>query len=289
MNKANQVHLSIHLEKFTNHLKSLNRSTSTLLAYHKDIDQLIQFVATRNKTLPHQVTATDISDFMESLRQNGYTNKSISRKTNSTKTFFRHLTTQGAIQINPAQSIIHPKYETKPPRILTKMEYRALRDTARHDTRISAIIELLLQTGIRIGELSRIKLEDIREDKLTINAHESHTTRVIPLNKPARHAVELYLNQRPDSDDPHLFITKTGRPLLVRNIRTSIDRYFRLAGIKNAKVNDLRHTWIAHQLKSGASAVLVSKLAGHKRLSTTEKYLKIIENQTNREPKLEEL
>jgi len=63
----------------------------------------------------------------------------------------------------------------------------------------------------------------------------------------------------------------------VRNIRTAIDRYFRLAGIKGAKVNDLRHTFIVEQLKAGTPLVYVSQLVGHKRITTTEKYLKLIE------------
>ena len=78
---------------------------------------------------------------------------------------------------------------------------------------------------------------------------------------------------------------------MIRNIRTAIDRYFRIAGIKGAKVNDLRHTWVAHQLQSGTSLLIVSKLAGHKRLSTTERYLQFIQNHSNAaaKVKLEEL
>jgi site-specific recombinase XerD len=61
--------------------------------------------------------------------------------------------------------------------------------------------------------------------------------------------------------------------LLIRNIRTSVDRYFRKAGLKGVKVNDLRHTFIAHQLKSGVQPEVVHKHVGHKRLSSTQKYL----------------
>ena len=75
----------------------------------------------------------------------------------------------------------------------------------------------------------------------------------------------------------------------MRNIRAAIDRYFRLAGIDNVKVNDLRHTFIAHQLMSGASVVFLQKLAGHKRLSTTEKYLDLVKDKVEETVKLEEL
>ena len=110
------------------------------------------------------------------------------------------------------------------------------------------------------------------------------------LNKPAADAIAKYLEIRPKSPSHSLFITKTGRPLLIRNIRTAIDRYFRIAGIKEAKVNDLRHTWVAHQLQSGVPLTMVSKLAGHKRLSTTERYLQFIPNHNGESKvKLEEL
>jgi len=175
------------------------------------------------------------------------------------------------------------------------MEYRALRDSARDDVRISAIIEILLQTGIRIGELARLKLSDSKFGEngklgeLHVPAGESYPERTVPLNKASETALKKYLAIRPDSKEETLFITKTGRPLLVRNIRTAIDRYFRLAGIKNAKVNDLRHTFVAHHLMSGTSLVLVSKLAGHKRLATTEKYLNLIQSRMDEPVKLEEL
>ncbi|GIW59102.1 MAG: hypothetical protein KatS3mg087_0168 [Patescibacteria group bacterium] len=197
---------------------------------------------------------------------------------------------------DPAYLITHPHYDTKPPRILSKTEYRALRDAAKHEPRMYAIIELLLQTGMRIGELANLKLEDIKlsestlQGEITVHDEEKHS-RVVPLNKSAENALKRYLDIRPEVKEQTVFITKTGRPLLVRNIRTAIDKYFKTAGIKNAKVNDLRHTFVAHHLMSGASILLISKIAGHKRISTTEKYLEFIEKEKEKEEKakLEEL
>ena len=101
--------------------------------------------------------------------------------------------------------------------------------------------------------------------------------------------MDNWLAIRPQTENPPLFVTKTGRPLLVRNIRTAIDRYFKLAGIENAKVNDLRHTFIAHHLAAGTPLTLIGKLVGHKRLSTTEKYLNLIKEKAPETIKLEEL
>ncbi|MDZ7587126.1 MAG: tyrosine-type recombinase/integrase [Patescibacteria group bacterium] len=263
-------------EQFINDLKKKGRSNSTILAYNKDVSQLIEFVTKDKVSFPQDITAEHIEAFKASLTTNNYTAKSISRKLNSIKTFCRFLISHDLIKDNPTTNITHPKYEIKPPRILSKMEYRSLRDVCREDIRLYAIIEILLQTGIRIGELANLSLNDIDTNKLDIKPFESHTQRDVPLNKPAQTALASYLTIRPKSRSNQVFITKTGKPFLIRNIRTAIDRYFKIADIKNAKVNDLRHTFIAHQLQSGTPLTLISKLVGHKRLSTTEKYLDIV-------------
>ncbi len=281
-------------QQFIGHLKGRSRASATILAYGKDIDQLVTYLTSENKQNAEDITTEDLQSFMNKLSKEGYTAKSISRKTNSTKTFFKFLKSGGLISDDPAISLEHPKFENKPPRILSKIEYRALRDAARGDIRISAVIELLLQTGIRIGELAKLSVEDLllegESPALNVPPGEGTTERNIPLNKPVVEAIKKYLEIRPKTPNKALFVTKTGRPLLVRNIRTAIDRYFKMAGIKDAKVNDLRHTWVAHHLASGTSLTLISKLAGHKRVSTTERYLQFIQGRsTESKVKLEEL
>ena len=210
------------------------------------------------------------------------------------KTFYRFLKTTGVIAVDPAGDIEHPKYDVKPPRILSKLEYRALRDACRGDVRTYAIVELFLQTGIRIGELANLMMGDVRDIELHIASQEGHQERMVPFNKAAKDAVNSWLDARGNppaggGKSTALFITKTGRPLLIRNIRTAIDRFFKIAGIEDAKVNDLRHTFIAHHLMSGTPITTISKLVGHKRLSTTEKYLEFIKDKHIEHVKLDEL
>lgn len=279
-------------QNFIQHLQDKGRANATVLAYGKDIDQLIEFAAKQNLTAPGHITTETIEQFKESLGQDNYTPKSISRKINSIKSFFRFLKSQSLITHNPANEISHPKVELTPPRILTKLEYRALRDACRNDDRVSAIVEILLQTGIRISELASLTHTDIDEGitKITIQSDRPHEARSIPLNLSASKSLAKYLKFRPKTKSDNLFVTKTGRPFLIRNIRAAIDRYFKLAGIDSAKVNDLRHTFIAEQLAAGTPLVYVSKLVGHKRLTTTEKYLKFLDNRLEKnEVKLQEL
>ena len=281
--------------KFIEDLQSKGRSEATVIAYSKDIEQLLNFFSKEGISSIEDTTIENLEKYKQSLQDNNYTPKSISRKINSTRTFYRYLLDNSMIQDNPSEKLAHPKFETKPPRVLTEMEYRALRDVSRVDVRLYSIVEILLQTGIRIGELAGLTLDDIRKSKdgridyLYIRAAGSHLQRKVPLNKSAKKAIDEYLELRPETEDDTLFVTKNGRPLLVRNIRTAIDKSFEKAGIKNAKVNDLRNTFIAHHLANGVSLVVVSKLVGHKRLSTTEKYLNLIKMQKEDQKSLKEL
>lgn len=265
--------------QFEQHLKDEGKARATVIAYTKDIEQLADFAEKKGITDPHALVSEDIDEFKDLLKKQRYTGKSISRKINSIKAFFRFLVNQGALNENPAEVIVHPKYEQAPPRVLSKLEYRALRDACRGDARIYAIVELLLQSGMRISELANLQVEDIDFERnvVSIQAQNSRAARKVPMNTAARGALMDYLKIRPRARERTLFLTKTCRPFLVRNIRTAIDRYFRLAGIKDAKVNDLRHTFIVEQLKAGTPLVYISQLVGHKRITTTEKYLKLID------------
>ncbi len=265
--------------RFRQHLEASGRAHATVIAYSKDVEQIIQFLAGKSKTSLSDIAADDIEAFKELLKHQRYTGKSVSRKINSIKSFFRFVISDGLVTDNPAEVIVHPKYDQTPPRILSKLEYRALRDACRSDIRIYAIVEVLLQTGMRISELSTLQVSevDLERNVIFIKAQNSRESRKVPLNTAAREALEEYLNVRPRAREKTVFLTKTCRPFLVRNIRTAIDRYFRLAGIKEGKVNDLRHTFIIEQLKAGTPLVYVSQLVGHKRITTTEKYLKLIE------------
>ncbi|MFH1899347.1 MAG: tyrosine-type recombinase/integrase [Patescibacteria group bacterium] len=275
--------LEITHKKFVDQLKSEGKSEATVVAYNKDIEQIVTFVAKDGVLDVEDLKIENLQAFMNSLVEQNYTPKSISRKTNAARTFIKYLTKEGYIKVDISDQLKHPKLDIKAPRILSKLEYRALRDSAKDDSRSYAMIEVLLQTGATISELAGIKLEnlDIKDEAKTlfIGKKNNRIERTVPLNKAVVEAIKKYVDgARPKVEKTtHLFITKTGRPLLVRNIRSTIDRYFKIAGVEGAKVNDLRHTFVAHHLRNGFNITLLSKIAGHKRVSTTERYLQYIE------------
>jgi integrase/recombinase XerC len=272
--------------QFLESLRVAGKAPATVVAYSKDVEQFTEFLFRRAKSDPKQVDAQDFDDYKEELKTLRYSEKSVSRKLNSLKSFFRFLKDQDIIAVNPVKQIKHPKLQVSAPRILTQMEFRALRDTVKKDRRMHAIVELLLQTGIRISELASLKVEDISLTKkqLYIGAQGSHGSRIVPLNNAAVEALKLYSEIRPRTKERIFFLTKSCRPFLVRNIRSAIDRAFKLAGVRDAKVNDLRHTFIVEQLSAGVPLVNVSRIVGHKRVSTTEKYLQYLETGIMHQP-----
>src|SRR3989338_8833072 len=116
------------INSFIQNLEKEGKSRYTIIAYKKDLEQFVGHLVSEEKTDIRKVVRDDIDSFIQKLLEDGYTKKSASRKLNSIRTFFRFLKTKDIIDVNPALEVSHPKYTQAPPRILSKLEYRALRD-----------------------------------------------------------------------------------------------------------------------------------------------------------------
>lgn len=258
---------------FLANLGEKGRSPATILAYRSDLDQLLMFLTKNNLATPDQVKSSDLDSFRDGLLAQKFTPKSVSRKLNAVKTFFRWLVENNYLTTDLSKNVSHPKVETSLPKFLTPIEYRALRDVVKSDARISAMIELILQSGLRISEVANVKTAGLVGEELKIEGYATQPERTIPLNKAAKESLEKYLVTRPNVPSEYIFISKTGKPLAVRNIRASVDRFIQKAELPKYSVNDLRTTFIVENLKNGVDLMLISQITGHKRLSTTERYL----------------
>ncbi len=277
------------IEKFIDHLKALDRSSNTIVAYKGDLEQFDEYLGEEGVNSVDDIQTEHVNGFKDHLSNKDYTAKTVSRKLNSVKSFFRFLVEEGVIDRDVSRQVKHPKIENDLPRVLKPMEYRALRDICRHDKRTLAIVELMLQAGLRISEVANLRMGDISDETIKVRAYESHEGRKIPLNSAAKDAIEDYLEERGSARKDYLFITKTGRQLLVRNIRSIINRYLEKAGLEDVKVNDLRNTFIVEQLSAGVPLDVVADVVGHKRISTTERYLKLVDKESEEEVELKEL
>lgn len=270
------------ISKFAQHLETSGKSNSTIIAYTKDLEQLHQH---SGQDL-HELTKTEIIDTIAKLQKlQELTPKTISRKINSFRTFYKYLQSQGHVKDNPAEGVDHPKVSVKPPRILNQMEYLALREVSRHNLRLYTMIELVLQSGLRIGELSRLKVKHIKLAKNGNGAGQLHIEefstipeRHIPLTPRAQQIVAAYIEDlNPPHEEHPLFPTRDGKHIIIRNIRSSIDRAMAKAGIEDACVNDLRNTFIVIQLKAGVPIDVISEAVGHRSRTTTQKYFELMD------------
>ncbi|MDP3917563.1 MAG: tyrosine-type recombinase/integrase [Candidatus Woesebacteria bacterium] len=263
------------LPKFISDLGNKGRSPATMLAYRSDLEQLLEYLTKNSIATPNQIKSSDLDSFRDALLSQKFTPKSVSRKLNAVKTFFRWMVENSYLTTDLSKSVSHPKVESSMPKFLTPIEYRALRDVVKFDTRISAMIELILQSGLRISEVANIKMAHLTDSQIKIEGYATQPERTIPINKPAKDALDKYLIDRPKIESEYIFISKTGKPLAVRNIRASVDRFIQKAELPKYSVNDLRTTFIIENIKNGVDLILISQVTGHKRLSTTERYISL--------------
>jgi site-specific recombinase XerD len=267
------------IKNFATYLKKQNRSVNTVIAYTKDIEQLSK---TNTQKVLTEFDVADIKNALIFLKQNkGLSAKTLSRKLNSFRTFFEFLVKTRKIKFNPALQIEHPKFVPQKQRILTPTEYLALREVSRQNDRLYTMIELLLQTGLRITELSNLQVGDvdISRREIRIRPYETNPKRKIPINNRLSSVLESYLRKHcKNKPKKHpLFSTRTGKQIIVRNIRNSIDRAIAKARLKNVCVNDIRNTFIVHQLSMGVPIHFLAKIVGHTNEATTQRYISLLE------------
>lgn len=275
------------VQEYLDYLKKSGKSQYTITSYAGDLKQYEKFLQNMGKTIIN-VTEEDIKAFAEKLNELNLSVSSKARKIHAVKSLYKYLVQKGLIAKNPTRDISAPRVELGAPRVLKKVEYMALREASRKDPKLRAMVEVLLQTGIRVGELVRLRLKDLKYTKnnipyLYIRPFASHGERTVPLPKAAYEALKAYLEgprKKIGSQDPEapMFVSKSGAPLYIRNVRDRIKKLYDEVGIENATVNDLRNTFIMHHLKRGVSPVIIARMVGHKRMSTIERILKYVKD-----------
>jgi len=274
-------------------MPSRNWAAKTRVNYRNDITDLMKFLEKRGKTDPNRVDLQDLEAYMAELDRRDYTGTTRRRKTSSIKSFFGFLKQYGYITNNVAEGLIPPAREYKEPRVLTTREYQALLRACSHDIRDAAIIELLLQTGIRLSELARLTLDDIDLPKRVSRDPTNTGTlfvygkgrkeRTITLNYKACKALKAWLKIRPNVDSNSLFVSKFLEPMSPRAYEYIVKKYLQEAGIKGASVHTLRHTFATHHVAKGTSLRTVQEALGHADLKTTSIYVQLAREAMNKE------
>jgi integrase/recombinase XerC len=281
-----------YLAEFEKNLKTgRNASAHTLRAYVGDVRRFLRFLADRYFGGPDasvddiplaEIDRLKMRAYLARLQSSSISKRSIARKLSSIRAFFDFLLDENVIESNPADEVSHPKTQRGLPEFLSAEEAKLLLDAPGADTVIGirdrAVLETLYSAGIRVAELSGITLDRLDlEGGLVRVRGKGGKERDALLGLYAVAAIRKYLGARPAPDTDRsagrLFLTRTGRPLLERDVHRIVTKYARkLWRNRSVSPHTLRHSFATHLLDGGADLRDVQELLGHSSLSTTQIY-----------------
>ena len=279
-----QPPLATALASYLRSLAGANKSPSTIVAYRTDVQQFLDFLTETDITVaqPADITRQDVSEYLNVLADQGRSGITRARKLAAIREFFRFLQDEGIIAKNPTQGVATPKKERNGRNTLRPDEYTKLLSLAGANPRDFAILQVFLQTGVRVSELCALTLDDIdlANRTLRVAPGKGRQSRTITLEKKGIQALRSYLVVRPDTGHEQLFLNYTGTPLSERGVRKMLDKYLAAAGItKKISPHSLRHTFATRKAEQGVSVYLLKEWLGHERLDTTQIYVHL--NQTS--------
>lgn len=265
-----------------------NYSPATIRSYGTDLDQFAAFLAARGGgfgKFPEGINPLVIRAFLARLHERKDSRATIARKLSALRSFFRWLVREGKLDENPARPVRTPRQEQKLPRLLGEAEVQVLLETPETATlkgkRDRALLELLYATGMRVGEIVALDLEDVdlAEGTILVLGKGSKERHVLFGDK-AKAAILDYLGARRASPAraagkgaDAVFVNKGGTRLTDRSVRRILAARLTECAVKHRiSPHGLRHSFATHLLDRGADLRAIQELLGHASLSTTQRY-----------------
>ena len=292
------------ISSFLQHLiveKGFSRNTSD--AYRNDLGQFWDFL--QNTTNGGSGNGNDslngspnggfiwstvdiniLNKYIEDLRvRKGYRDATTARKVASIKSFFGFLSENSIITEDPTESLGSPRVGRTLPKFLPEEDVSNLLDTAyksgtNEGQRDAVIMELLYATGLRVGELVSLNIQDLDLSESYIRCMgKGSKERIVHLYPKALEELRRYLKQTRIAllghrrSEQSLFVNHRGERLTRQWVWTILKTYAQKAGItQNVTPHTLRHSFATHLLQNGASLRHVQELLGHSSISTTQVY-----------------
>ena len=258
--------------KFLDYLKyERGFSDYTIKSYRIDLKEFYDFAKEEN------IDIDLVRKYLRELYEKKYSNRSISRKVSSLKSYFKYLESEGIVKDNFMRLISNPKIEKTLPNYLNYEDLEKLLDfpdkNNKYGLRDALILEMLYSSGIRVSELSNMKVKDIdfNEKKILILG-KGNKERYVYFGSKCMNLLNKYL-EFDHRDSPYLLIGKRTEKLNEREIRSIVTETAKKAGISvHVTPHTLRHTYATHMLNDGADLKSVGDLLGHESLSTTQIY-----------------
>ncbi|MEQ9404736.1 MAG: site-specific tyrosine recombinase XerD [Cyclobacteriaceae bacterium] len=275
-----------YTKQFENYLK-LERSLAgnSVQAYLSDMNRFREFLEINNRDVsPLKIVQQDLVDFLEFITEIGMSPYSQARMVSGLKAFFRFLLYEEVIDRDPSELLEAPKLGRKLPDTLDFPEIEQLLaaiDLSKPEgTRNRAILETLYSSGLRVSELTELKISNVHEDIGFLRViGKGSKERLVPIGREALKHIALYKEhvrvhvpvQKGFED--HLFLNRRGKSLTRVMIFTIIKNLGEQIGIKkNISPHTFRHSFATHLIEGGADLRAVQEMLGHESITTTEIY-----------------
>ncbi len=274
------------LQRFLRHLADeRGLSPHTCANYRRDLAAVMQFLDTLAVDDWSALQAAHVRRFVAARHQAGLGGRSIQRNLSALRSFCRYLVREGALRANPAQSVSAPRAQRRLPAVLdVDTTQQLLNQPAAADEPLArrdrAMLELFYSSGLRLSELTGLDLAqlDLAQGLVRVTG-KGGKTRLVPVGRPARAALEAWLAVRPQlarRGEPAVFVSQRGGRLANRSVQARLRRWG-LAHPQAGRLHPhrLRHSFASHLLESSGDIRAVQELLGHANLSTTQVYTQL--------------
>lgn len=266
-------------------------SVNTIQSYSLDLQKLFLFFK-KEKISWRKAGEEDLIKFIHSQSRAKLSSRSLARLISAVKSFYRFLVLDGMIAKNPASELSTPRLWLDLPKFLTEKEVERLiaqpDENSSQSLRDKAMLELLYATGLRVSELTALKLKDLNlEQGFVFCRGKGGKERIVPVGQSARLILQRYLEKaRPrllKKEDDSLFLTNRGGAFTRQGFWKMLKKYGEQAGLeKKISPHVLRHSFATHLLERGADLRSVQLMLGHSQITTTQIYTHVSRRQLQR-------
>lgn len=277
--------MNTHINSFLDYLRyERNYSNYTVGAYSKDLQQFEDFVKEKKEGVfePEEVDTDIVRNWIVYLLDNKISAVSVNRKLSSLKSFFKFLTKQGFVSVNPLRFVTGPKTKKPLPSFVKDGDMESLLDGYGFNedfegVRDRLILEMLYDTGMRRSELVNLRDVDVDYNDMKIRVTgKRNKQRLIPFAEKLKDLMLAYINVRNDEVGvgcESFFVRKNGKSLSPEILYTIVKKNLsEIPTLVKCSPHVLRHSFATSMLNNGAELSAVKELLGHSSLSSTSIY-----------------
>ncbi len=283
----------INITVFLEYLKyQKHYSEYTITNYKTDILKFVDYV-NDNKLDYKDIEYQKITDYLTYLKNHNLNPSSISRNLSALRSLYNYYVKNEIVKNNPFKLVSGMKKEKKLPNYLQYNEFEEILNSCKEDDlgiRNRALIELLLASGLRVGEITKVDLNNLDLNNRSIKIiGKGNKERIVYFGEYAKDSLITYLNVSRDNllnnkKSNILFINHLGNPLTPRGVADIIEKLINKTSIeKKVSPHTFRHSFATMLINEGANSKTVQELLGHASIGTTSIYTHISNNKLRNE------